>query len=185
MRSAFKSIAFILILIGSSPLTSRAGTTCALKVSLAERDTLGNVDVGIDPQDQKWFAKMLKRYPAVCYAEQKPNEGIWLYLSVSNSSRDTDEARTRTLPDGNGGTTSQTVITNESASVYTLKIGRFKDNKLEVLRTFQRAKTSGGAGTVTGLFASFGNPERDVIEDAIDWLSKSGLVPSETHETSH
>ncbi len=150
---------------------------CTIKFSFAQRDPLGNVDVGFSPDDQHWFEKkVLKQYPNVCYLNQKSNEGIWLYLSISTQNQDSATATTRTTPDESGGATSHTTVTSQSTAypTFTLKIGRFHDGNLEVLRTFQRTKALSN-GTVTGLVRSFGNPEHDVILDAFDWLESSGI----------
>jgi hypothetical protein len=172
---------FLLLVIGLLTLSSRAQkkpAPCTLQFSLAERDALGNVNLGFSPDGKKWFEKTLaKQYPNVCYADQKANEGIWLYISVSTQSQDSATATTRTTPDGVGGTTSHTTVTPQTTAypIYTLKIGRFHDGALEVLRTFQHAKVPSG-GTVTGLIRSFSNPEHDVITDAVDWLSASNTI---------
>ncbi|HEV2709844.1 MAG TPA: hypothetical protein VGU67_06520 [Edaphobacter sp.] len=134
------------------------------------------MNVGFSPDDQKWFKKNVsKHYPNICYAEQKANVGIWFYISVSTQLQDSATATTRTIPNSAGGTTSNTVIsprTNEYP-VYTLKIGRFHDGNLDVLRTFQRAKANTASGTLSGFVRNFSNPEHDVILDGINWLSSS------------
>lgn len=173
--------AALLVVIGLTTLSSQAqmSVSCKIKFSLAERDTLGNVNVGFDSNEQKWFEKKVeKQYPTICYADQKTNEGIWFYISVSTQNQDSATATTRTTPDGIGGTTSRTTVIPQTRTypVYTLKIGRFHDGKLEVLRTFQRTKASSYSGTVIGLVGSFGNPEHNVILDGVNWLS-SNEVP--------
>jgi len=156
---------------------------CTLKFSIAQRDALGNVDLELNSDDQKWLEKkVLKHYPGICYADQKANEGIWFYIVVSTQTQEAATATTNTYPNGDGSTTSHTRITPQTTTypVYTLKIGRFHDGNLEVLRTFQRTKgaSSGGGGAVggvVGLLSSLGNPEHDVIQDAIDWISLNGV----------
>lgn len=169
----------LLIAIAFEGLPSCAQSTdgpCSIKFSLVERDTLGNVNVGFSPDGQKWFEKKVsKRYPNVCYTEQKPNIGIWFYISVSTQTQESATATTRTSPNGVGGTTSNTTISPKTTEspVYTLKIGRFRDGKLEVLRTFQRTKTGSASGTATGFVHSFDNPEHNVIMDGVKWLSST------------
>jgi hypothetical protein len=150
---------------------------CTITFSLAERDTLGNVNVGLSPDGQKWLEKkVLKQYPNICYADQKANVGIWFYISVSTQTADSATATTNTYPNGDGSSTRHTTVNTRPVEypIYTLKIGRFHDGNLEVLRTFQRAKTASG-GSVVGLIASFSNPEHDVISDAVEWLSQTTL----------
>ena len=151
---------------------------CTVTFSLAERDTLGNVNVGFSPDGQKWLEKkVLKQYPNICYADQKANVGIWFYISVSTQTADSATATTNRYPNGGGGSTSHTTVNTRPVEypVYTLKIARFRNGNLEVLRTFQRVKTPSG-GSVVGLVASFSNPEHDVIADAVGWLAASGTT---------
>ena len=156
---------------------------CTLKFSIVQRDALGNVDLGLNTDDQKWLtSKVLKHYPGICYADQKANDGIWFYIAVSTQSQESATATTNTYPNGDGSATSHTRVTPQTTTypVYTLKIGQFHDGNLEVLRTFQRTKgaSSGGGGAVggvVGLLSSLGNPEHDVIQDAVDWLSFNGV----------
>jgi hypothetical protein len=150
---------------------------CTITFSLAERDTLGNVNVGFSPEGRKWLEKkVLKQYPNVCYGDQKANVGIWFYISVSTQTVDSATATTNTYPNGDGSSTSHTTVHTQPVEypIYTLKIGRFHDGNLEVLRTFQRAKNPSG-GSVTGLISSLSNPEHDVIADAVEWLSQTNL----------
>ncbi len=169
----------LLIAIAFEGLPTCAQSTdgpCSLKFSLAERDTLGNVNVGFSPDGQKWFKKdVSKHYPNICYTEQKPNVGIWFYISISTQTQESATATTRTSPNGAGGTTSDTTVSPKAIEypVYTLKIGRFHNGSLEVLRTFQRTKAGSANGTVSGFVHSFGNPEHDVIMDGVKWLSST------------
>jgi len=151
---------------------------CTLKFSIAQRDALGNVDLGLNTDDQKWLdKKVLKHYPDICYADQKANVGIWFYIAVSTQSQQSATATTNTYPNGDGSATSHTRVTPQTTTypVYTLKIGQFHDGDLEALRTFQRTKTPSN-GTLTGLVSSFSNPEHDVILDAVEWLESSGIT---------
>ena len=153
---------------------------CTLQFSLALRDELGNVDVGLNADDRKWLEKKaLKHYPGICYADQKPNVGVWFYISVSTETQGSATATTNTYPNGDGSSTSHTRVTARPVTypVYTLKIGRFHDGSLETLRTFQRASAtaSGGGGAVggiIGLLNSTHNSEHDIILDALDWIAE-------------
>lgn len=152
---------------------------CTIKFSFAQRDQLGNVDVGFAPSDQRWFEKkVMKQYPGICYVDQKTNEGIWFYLHESTQDRDSATATTQTSPDGLGGETSRTTVSPRITiyPVYTLKIGQFHGGNLEVLRTFQRTKAPSNGGTVTSLAQTFSNPYHDVILDAVDWISSNGAL---------
>lgn len=165
-----------IVFVGLPSCAQSTDGPCSIKFSLAERDTLGNVNVGFSLDGQKWFEKKVsKRYPNVCYTEQKPNIGIWFYISVSTQTQESATATTRISPNGMGGTTSNTTISPKTTElpIYTLKIGRFRDGKLEVLRTFQRTKTGSTSGTVTGFVRTFDNPEHDVIMDGVKWLSSN------------
>lgn len=165
-----------IIFVGLPSCAQSTDNPCSIKFSLAERDTLGNVNIGFSPDGRKWFEKRVsKRYPNICYTEQKPNVGIWFYISVSTQTQESATATTRTSPNGVGGTTSNTTISPKTieSPVYTLKIGRFRDGKIEVLRTFQRTKTDSTSGTVTGFVHTFDNPEQDVIMDGVKWLSST------------
>ena len=168
---------FLAVCLVTSPShAQQKAISCTIKFSFAQRDTLGNVDIGFAPADQHWFEKKVtKKYPNVCYTDQKANEGIWFYLSKSTEDRDSATAITHTNPDGPGGATSRTTINPRTVAypIYTLKIGRFNNGKLEVLRTFQRTKAPSNSGTVTSLVKSFSNPYHDVILDAVDWLSRA------------
>jgi hypothetical protein len=156
----------LLLAIAFVALPSDAQSThgiCSIKFSIAERDSLGNVNVGFSPDGQKWFEKKIaKKYPSVCYAKQEPNYGIWFFISVSTQ-------------------TEEVVPRIANYPVYTLKIAHIHDGKTDVLRTFQRAKSGTTAGGVSGIIATLKNPERDVISDAIDWLSKAD--PTEISES--
>jgi hypothetical protein len=162
-------IVIFIILVSSLTYAQQSDNLCTTKFSLAEQDTLGNVNVGFSQDGLKWYEKKVeKQYPSVCYAEQKTNEGVWFFIQVTTQSQGTATATTQNAD----GSTSHTTVTTGTVDypVYTLKIGRFNNGVLEVLRTFQRIKSPAN-GTLTGFAHSFSNPEHDVIEDAVSWLS--------------
>lgn len=137
--------------------TQKTTVPCSIKFSLAERDALGNINIGFSSDGQKWFEKKLsKKYPNVCYAKQEPNAGIWFLISVSTQ---TEEVVPRVV----------------NYPVYTLKIERMHEGTTDVLRTFERAKSGTTAGGIPGLVATMKNPERDVISDAVAWLASADL----------
>ncbi len=184
-----RRVAVFLISLAIQPAPLRAqrkDLPCAVKFSVAVQDALGNVDIGLSPEDQKWFAKkVMKRYPGVCYVEQEANVGTWFYISVSTKDKESATATTQTYSNGDGTSTSNTRVTPRTTTypVYTLKIGRFKEGKLEVLRTFQETNADSGGG-VTGLIDRLGSPRRDVIQDAVDWLSWTEIPDSEPKSKS-
>lgn len=161
---------------GESALAESKPPVCATAFNIAVRDPLGNVDTGFSPPDSKWwFKKISKHYPGICYSDLKSNEGVWFYVDISNRPAGTEAARSRSTVNSDGSVTTNTNVNDIRTAVYTLKLIRFQGGRPVVLRTFQRAKT-GADGTVTGLLGSLGNPEREVILDALDWLSS--LTPT-------
>lgn len=151
--------------------------SCRVRFSVVQHDGLGNVDVGFSPADAKWFTKIARHYPDICYAEQPANEGTWFYIDISSRSSDNSTAHSRSSVDGSGSVSTHTTIRTGAQTVYTLKIGQFKDTKLLVLRTFQRVQSGSSGGTVTGVVRSFKNAERDVILDGLDWLNTNSPAP--------
>ena len=171
-------IVVVAVAIGVASLPTYAqqqATQCAIKFSLAEKDTLGNLNVGFSPDGQKWFdQKVGKRYPNVCYSDQQINAGIWLYILDSTQTQGSTTATTRAMPDG---TTDTTISPNRiSQLVYTLKIINHHDGNTDVLRIFQCPSPDRRACRISGKVAAIIHPERAVILDAIDWLSKADLA---------
>ena len=153
MKRYFATLLIAVYLVTLPSFTQQKTAPCTVTFSLAERDTLGNVNVGFSPDGQKWFdQKVGKRYPNVCYSDQKINAGIWLYIL--------DSFPPNTI----------------NHLVYTLKIVNNHDGNTDVLRTFQCPSLDTRACRISGRVAAIIHPERAAILDAIDWLSKADLT---------
>ncbi len=167
------------ILLPSSDARAATKPACLVRFSVAERDVLGNINQGLSADGLKWYeSKLAKKYPNVCYVDQKEPSGIWLFISISSGPDDSATAVTTSR-----GNTSTTTIQPGVGSYYTLKVTRMESGKPEVLRTFQRSKSSNTGGSVTGLIKSMQNPEHDVISNAVQWLSNS--IDAVTMPTQH
>jgi hypothetical protein len=131
------------------------GEVCAMRFSIAIKDALGNVD-NLSSTDQQWLKKFLKHYQGMCYVP--PSADVKVLLNIEISAQ-----------------TAQVVPHVVNGPVYTLQILDARSGAPRVIRTFQRAKAGPSNGTVSGAIASIANPEREVIQDAVDWIAHANI----------
>jgi len=126
-----------------------------MKFSVAIKDALGNID-SLTPNDQKWLDKFVKHYEGICYVS--PTSDVKVLLNITISTQD-----------------EQVVPRVVSIPVYTLQILDARDGSPKVIHTFQRSKAGSTAGGVPGIVARVSNPQREVIQDAVDWIAHANI----------
>ncbi len=151
-------IGVLLWVVGYAPMVAQArGAPCAVNFSVAFVDSLGNLDVGLTPDDDKWIRKFLaKHYDGICYVAPSPDVKI-LFRVTASSQTETVVPRVTTVP------------------VYTLQVMDARSGKPVVIRTFQRSNAGASAPGLPGLIAAIGNPKRGVIIEAVDWIANSSI----------
>src|SRR6185437_9753423 len=138
------------------PVSAQANAdVCAMRFSVAIKDTVGNID-SLSPKDQEWLKKFLRHYEGMCYLPTAADAKILLSIEIS-------------------GQTSQVVPRVVNEPVYKLQILDARSGAPKVTRSFQRAKAGPNNGTVSGAIASIANPEREVIQDAVDWIAHANI----------
>jgi len=150
--------AVLLWMVGCMPLMAQSrGAPCALNFSVAFVDSLGNLDAGLTPDDDKWVRKFLaKHYDGICYVAPSSDVKI-LFRVTASSQTETVVPRVTTVP------------------VYTLQVMDARSGKPIVIRTFQRSKAGASALGLPGLIAAISNPKRGVIIEAVDWVASSNI----------
>ena len=138
------------------PVQAQANAdVCAMRFSIVVKDTLGNVD-SLSSKDQTWLKKFVKHYQGMCYSQ--PSADVKVLLSIEISAQ-----------------TAEVVPRVVNEPVYTLQILDARNGAPKVIRTFQRTKAGPSNGTVSGAISSLANPEREVIQDAVDWIAHANI----------
>jgi hypothetical protein len=194
-------ITILIAAVASACFVQAAPPAGCTEFTVVKKDTLGNVDQGLNADDQKWIAdKFTKKFPGICYAEPRTDVRIVFFVAVTpatyhgsrvvTSTSESPVRGTVTDQDGNVSQVQGTTTTSSSTAVpYSVDYGLFTlsierrgdDGKYMVLRRFQQ---KGLYRTMYGipLGGRGHHPFRAVMEDALNWITKGGGLNDALHQ---
>jgi hypothetical protein len=187
-----KKLTLVLLLLSSAAWAKgkAQGPPCAVKFSVVQKDTLGNVQQGVQGKALKWLETDLeKKYPDVCYATPDQVVTALFYIAVEPATYhgtrivDTSSTTNGNVMDNEGDSATYQGTTNSSTVVpETFEYGKFTltletmspDRKAIARHRFQQ---DGIYRTLYGipLGGRGHHPQQALIEDAVKWIHEGGL----------
>jgi hypothetical protein len=189
------SSVLLVLLVAGCPLAfakdKSESFSCAVKFSIIQKDSLGNVQQGVKDKALKWIQNDLqKRFPDVCYVSPDQPVTVVFLITVQPATYhgtrvvDTSSTTKGTITDDEDGGSASYQGTTDSSTVVPVQFeyGKFtlsvqtmtSDKRVQVKHRFEQ---DGIYRTLYGipLGGRGHHPQQALIEDAVKWIHAGGL----------